>query len=116
VKDAAMLFVRPLDSLTARVLPGTEDAARPFWSPDSRSIGFQAHQKLQRIGVNEGAPRVICDLQQARGATWNADGVIVFSERARNNGLSRVSASGGTPQPLTIMDAQSERFHYWPQF
>ncbi|HXP83403.1 MAG TPA: protein kinase [Bryobacteraceae bacterium] len=115
VKGKSSLFVRPLDSLIARALPGTEGAARPFWSPDSRNIGFQANGKLQRIGVNEGAPRVVCDLTQARGATWNADGVIIFNSRT-NQALNRVAASGGAPQPLTVLDEKAERFHYWPQF
>jgi serine/threonine protein kinase len=115
VKGKPSLFVRPLDSLTARALPGTEGAARPFWSPDSRNIGFQANGKLQRIGVNEGAPRIICDLTQARGATWNADGVIVFSSRT-NNALNRVAAAGGAPQPLTSLEEKTESYHYWPQF
>ena len=114
VKGKSSLYIRALDSLAARALPGTEGAGRPFWSPDSRNIGFQADGKLKRIGVNEGAPRVICDLQLARGATWNADGVIVFSARP-SNALNRVAASGGTPQPVTVVD-ETETFHYWPQF
>jgi serine/threonine protein kinase len=115
VKGKSSLFVRPLDSLAARILPGTEGASRPFWSPDSRNIGFQANGKLQRIGLNEGAPRIICDSAQARGATWNADGVIVFHSRT-NQALSRVAASGGAPQPITAVDEKTETYHYWPQF
>jgi Tol biopolymer transport system component/predicted Ser/Thr protein kinase len=115
VRGKSSLFVRPLDSLTARALPGTEGASRPFWSPDSRNIGFHANSKLQRIGVNEGAPRVICDLTSARGATWNADGVIVFFLRS-NQALNRVPASGGAPQQITTLNPKTERFHYWPQF
>jgi Tol biopolymer transport system component/predicted Ser/Thr protein kinase len=115
VKGKPNLFVRPLDSLKARSLPGTEGASRPFWSPDSRNIGFQANGRLQRIGMNEGAPRIICDAAQARGATWNGDGVIVFHSRA-NQALNRVAASGGAPQPLTAVDEKTETYHYWPQF
>jgi serine/threonine protein kinase len=115
MKGKSSLFVRPLDSFKARILPGTEGASRPFWSPDSRNIGFQANGRLQRIGLNEGAPRTICDAAQARGATWNADGVIVFHSRA-NQALNRVAASGGTPQPLTAVDEKTETYHYWPQF
>ena len=116
LNGAPMLYVRPLDSLSARVLPGTQDAARPFWSPDSRNIGFIARGKLQRIGVTEGTPRVICDVAFARGATWNSEGVIVFSS-ARPGVLNRVAAAGGTPVPITALDqAGDEAFHYWPQF
>ena len=116
LNGAPMLYVRPLDSLSGRVLPGTQDAARPFWSPDSRNIGFVARGKLQRIGVTEGTPRVICDVALPRGATWNSEGVIVFSS-ARPGVLNRVSAAGGAPVPITALDpAGDEAFHYWPQF
>ena len=111
-----MLYVRSLDSGSARALPGTDGAARPFWSPDSRNIGFFAAGKLQRIGITEGAPRVICDVALPRGASWNADGVIIFSA-ARPGILNRVSASGGTPTPITMLnEAEHEQFHYWPHF
>ena len=112
VKDKQMLFVRPLDSLTARILPGTEGAARPFWSPDSLNLGFWAQGRLRRIGVSEGAPRDICELTLPRGATWGANGVIVLS-LGRPPALARVPASGGTPEPITAVD---QVFHYWPHF
>jgi Tol biopolymer transport system component len=108
-----MLYVRGLDSLEARVLPGTEGAARPFWSPDSRNLGFFAQSKLQRIALTGGAPTTICNVIVPRGATWGPDGTIVLS-LARPSILARVSASGGQPQPLTSLD-QGE-FRAWPHF
>ena len=109
-----LLYVRALDSLSARALPGTDEAARPFWSPDSRNLGFFARGQLLRIGLTDGAPRSICEVALPRGATWNAEGTIVFST-GRPGSLSRVTAGGGTAVPLTTLE-ESGVTHYWPQF
>jgi Tol biopolymer transport system component len=110
------LWIRPLNSLVARELPGTDAAAFPFWSPDSRSLGFFAAGKLKRIEVAGGLPTVICDVGEGRGGAWNEEGVILFN--AVNDGpLLRVSASGGMPVPLTTIDpAEKENSHRFPQF
>jgi serine/threonine protein kinase len=116
VKSTPVLDVRSLEALQARVLSGTEGAGRPFWSPDSRSIGYFANGKLMRIDLSGGAPQTICGAAVARGGTWNKDGVILFSGR-QPGGLQRVSASGGVPAPVTELDAtQGEDAHYYPQF
>ena len=110
----AALWVRPLDGATARVLAGTEDAGWPFWSPDSKSIAFFAHGKLQRVDLAAGTPRTICAVGQARGGTWSGNGQILFG--GWDSGLFQVAASGGQPSPLTTLDAsRGEVFHYWPQ-
>ncbi|MGC9951173.1 MAG: hypothetical protein ABSF64_32860 [Bryobacteraceae bacterium] len=70
----AALWVHPLDGATARVLAGTEDAGLPFWSPDSKSVAFFAHGKLQRVYLAGGAPQTICDIGETRGGSWS-DGV-----------------------------------------
>jgi serine/threonine protein kinase/Tol biopolymer transport system component len=110
------LWIRPLDSLEARELPGTDAAAFPFWSPDSRSLGLFAAGKLKRVEVAGGLPTVICDVGGGRGGAWNEDGVILFN--AVNDGpLLRVSATGGMPVPLTTIDtAEKENSHRFPQF
>jgi eukaryotic-like serine/threonine-protein kinase len=110
------LWIRPLNSLAARELPGTDAAGFPFWSPDSRSLGFFAAGKLKRVEVGGGLPTVICDVGEGRGGAWNEDGVILFN--AVNDGpLLRVSASGGMPVPFTTIDpAQQENSHRFPQF
>src|ERR1700745_3083794 len=78
-----LLWWRPLDTaLTAQPLKGTEGASVPFWSPDSRSIGFFVHGKLVRIGLAGGDPQVICDAPSGRGGTWNSQGLIVFAGSA----------------------------------
>ena len=110
----ALLWTRPLDSLTAQPLPGTEDAGNPFWSPDSRFIGFfVAASKLKKIEFTGGPAQTLADVRGSAGGTWNRDGVIVFG----GPGLYRVSATGGTPTPLTTLDeSRKETSHVWPYF
>jgi eukaryotic-like serine/threonine-protein kinase len=112
----AVLWVRPLDSLQAQPLAGTADASYPFWSPDSRTIGFFAGGKLKRIEASGGPPLTLCDAPLPRGGSWSQAEVIVFAPNL-NAPLFRVSASGGTAAPLTIPDAaKGEVTHRWPQF
>jgi eukaryotic-like serine/threonine-protein kinase len=109
------LWVRPLDAPSARPLAGTEGAYFPFWSPDGKSIGFFAAGKVQRVDLAGGAPLTICDMPggNGRGAAWTSDGRIVLGSLA---GLFQVPASGGTPSPLTKIDAaHGEGSHRWPQ-
>jgi Tol biopolymer transport system component/DNA-binding winged helix-turn-helix (wHTH) protein len=113
-KGKTALWVRPLDSTTARPLAGTEDAGLPFWSPDSKSIAFFAEGKLQRVELAGGAPQTICEMGLAPGGSWGRNGQILFA--AWGSGLYQVAASGGQPSPLTTPDAsRGEVFHYWPQ-
>jgi len=88
----------------------------PFWSPDSRSIGFFAGGKLKRVDIAGGLPTVICDVPGGRGGTWNEAGDILFN--GVNDGpLLRVSKDGGTPVPVTMVDtAHKENSHRWPYF
>jgi Tol biopolymer transport system component len=112
------LWLQPLDTEAGRPIPGTEGATYAFWSPDGRSIGFFADQKLKRIAISGGAPITICDVADAdpRGGSWGPGDVIIFSG-ARIGALSRVPASGGTPLPLTILDAAiGHTTHRWPRF
>ena len=111
------LWVRPLDSLEARALPGTNDADTPFWSPDSKLVGFFAHSKLKKVDLAGGQPEVICDAgADPGGATWNRDGVIVFAPNFEGV-LYRVPASGGQPLPVTeAYKSHDEANHIWPEF
>jgi Tol biopolymer transport system component len=108
-----LLWVQPLDSLTAQPLEGTEGAAYPFWSPDSRSIGFFAKGRLRRIDAAGGPPHVLCDVTLPRGGTWNRAGVIVFSANAGQH-LYQVSAKGGKPSVLGFDRKHSQGL--WPSF
>jgi Tol biopolymer transport system component len=110
------LWVRALDSLTAQPLVGTEEAAYPFWSPDSRFIGFFSGGKLRKIEAAGGPAQTICDAPEPRGGTWNVDGVIVFAPKSADV-LYRVSAGGGAPTPVTTLDSsRKEMSHSHPDF
>jgi eukaryotic-like serine/threonine-protein kinase len=111
-----VLWVRPLDSLQAQPLSGTEDASFPFWSPDSRTIGFFATGKLKRIEASGGPPLTLCDAPIPRGGSWSQEGVILFAPNL-SAPLFRVSAAGGPTAPVTRPDARKgEVTHRWPQF
>jgi eukaryotic-like serine/threonine-protein kinase len=111
-----MLWVRELDSLDARPLPGTEAAAFPFWSPDSRSIGFFTPFKLKVVAASGGPCRELADVVVGRGAAWNAQNVIVFCPRPVGP-LYRIAAEGGTSTPVTTLETgPSEIAHGFPQF
>ena len=110
----SQLWLRSLDQATAQPLAGTEGALYPFWSPDSRALGFFADAKLKRMDLPASPPRVLADAPATRGGTWNRDGVIVFSPNT-NGALMRVPAAGGVPTVVTRL-AQGEASHRWPQF
>lgn len=112
-----LLWVRPLASTNAQQLAGTEDATLPFWSPDSRFIGFFAAGKLKKIEVANGMVQTLCkNTPVPRGGTWSRDGVIVFSPTP-NDPLYQVSVAGGEPTPLTTLDTlHQEASHRWPHF
>lgn len=111
------LWVRSLDSLTAQPLPGTEGALLPFWSANSRYIGFFADRKLKRVDPSGGPVLVLCDAPIPLGGSWNRDDVIVFAPDAGAGTLKRVSASGGVPVAVTSLDpGRRESLHCWPWF
>ncbi len=118
------LWVRSLDSLQARPLAGTEGAYQPFWSPDSRFLGFFVGGKLKKISASGGPPQTLCDASLGLGGTWargstEGEGVIVFAPRSLT-ALYRVSDAGGEPIPVTVLDestgeATHRRPHFLPQ-
>ena len=109
-----VLWLRPLDSLTAQPIPGTEGTGTPFWSPDSQQIGFDSAGKLQKISISGGAPIMLCEAKDFRGGTWSRDGVILF---ASDRSLYRVSDTGGTPTLVLAPDPARRQMAYSsPQF
>ena len=109
------LWVRPMNALEAHMLPGTEGATFPFWSPDGRSLGFFADSKLKTIDLTGGSAVVIADAAFGRGGTWGPNGVIVYTPNTQT-ALMRVSVSGGTPVPVTKLDPAQHTSHRWPHF
>ena len=113
--DVPRILVRGLDEAEPRTLEGTEGATWPFWSPDSRHIGFFADGKLRRIPAVGGGVQNLCDVPAARGGSWG-DGQIVFAPDAVSP-LYRVADTGGTPTQVTAFDStRAEDSHRFPTF
>jgi eukaryotic-like serine/threonine-protein kinase len=117
-RGRSMLYLRPLDSLHARALPGTEGALSPFWSPDGRFIAFFAEGKLKKIDSTDGPAHPVCDASFEGTGSWSPDGSILFAEAAPGReGIHRVPADGGRPERVTVPDSgRKEKFHFWPHF
>jgi Tol biopolymer transport system component len=110
-----VLWVRPLNSATARPLAGTSNAASPFWSPDGRWIAFLADGKLKKIDASGGPVITICDAGLSPAGSWNRDDVILVS--AFGGPLARVPAAGGKPEPvLQLRPGSGERVQIAPFF
>ena len=111
----SLLWLRSLDSLSARPLTGTENANGLFWSPDSGSIAFFSQGKLKRIDIEGGSARVLADIGNARGGSWSRDGVILYAPNPAGP-LFRVPATGGPPSAATRIDAAQQISHRFPKF
>ena len=110
------IWIRSLNSLEAKLLPGTEGALLAFWSPDSRFIAFCTQEKLKRVEVGGGPPQVLADVSGAKGVSWSRDGDLLVSPTF-TGGLFRLPASGGAMIPITTLDTSlQESSHRWPWF
>ena len=101
VNGKRQLWLRPMDALQAQPMAFTEDATYPFWSPDSRYIGFFAQGKLKKVAASGGPAQSLCDAPLGRGGSWNRDDVIVFSNLNAGISIQRVAAAGGVPVDVT---------------
>jgi len=110
------LFLRALDSLNAQALPGTEGATYPFWSPNSRSIGFFADNKLKRIDVQGAGVQELASALLGGGGTWNQDDVILFNPRATSAIVRVAAVVGGPVVEVTRLDSPREIQHLAPYF
>jgi serine/threonine-protein kinase len=109
------LATRLLDQAQPLLLPGTENAFDPFFSPDGQWIGFFADGKMKKISVQGGAAVTLCDATGTRGTSWGEDGWIIAALEPTGGGLSRVPEAGGTPQAITKPADKGEVVHRWPQ-
>jgi eukaryotic-like serine/threonine-protein kinase len=110
------IWVRQLNSLTAQPLGGTDGATRPFWSPDSRFLGFVAEGKVKKIDVSGGPPQKICDAPTGSDGSWSSEGVILYDGTGADP-IYRVAASGGTPAVAVKADATRKETQVgWPEF
>jgi Tol biopolymer transport system component/predicted Ser/Thr protein kinase len=109
------LWLRGLSSGSAQQLTGTEGASYPFWSPDSKQVGFFGGGRLKAADLATSSVRNICESTQGFGGTWNSEGIIVFAPGITGP-LYRVDASGGKPQAVTKSTEGSAETHHWPYF
>jgi Tol biopolymer transport system component len=113
---AQQLWLRRLDSMEPTTVARTTGALHPFWSPDSRHIGFFAGGKLMRVSLADGNVQVVADAPDPRGGTWGAGGDIVF-QPASGGPLYHVRETGGTARAVTAVDTtRGEDAHRFPCF
>ncbi len=115
-RSDSQIWVRPLDSLVATRLEDADGGNLPFWSPDSRRIGFFTSTKLKTVAVTGGRAEILADAANGRGATWNRANVIVFAPNW-SGPLQRVSGGGGPVTPVTALDPSRKQYgHRFPFF
>ena len=111
------LFVRPLASREATVVPGSEGASRPFWAEDGKSLGFFVGGQLTTLAWPGGAPVALASAPFPYGASWSTVGGILFAPDVILTGISRVAVNGGAAEPVTLLDnTAGETSHWWPVF
>jgi serine/threonine protein kinase len=109
-----LLYLRPMDSLDARPIAGTEDAVCPFFSPDGQWLGFFAGNKLKKVSVNGGPAQTLGDVPMGRGASWSGQGMIALAP-TNNSSLRQMPDAGGTSRPVARFN-KGEVGHRWPEF
>jgi Tol biopolymer transport system component len=108
------LYLRAMDSLEAKAIPGTDGAVNPFFSPDSQSLGFFAGGKLKKVSVTGGGATTLGDAALLRGASWGSQGSIAFTP-SPGGPVQQMPEAGGSAKPLTQL-AKGDPSHRWPEF
>ncbi len=109
------IYVRPMDQMEARLVANTEGGSGPFFSPDGRHVAFFDNYELKKVPVDGGKAFAIAAAPNARGGVWTPDGSEIFFSPDYASGIWRVSAAGGTPEPVVVPDdAAGERTFRWP--
>jgi eukaryotic-like serine/threonine-protein kinase len=109
------IWYRSLRDGTERVLSKAKNEVYPFWSPDSKSIGFFSDGKLKTMDISGGAIRTLCDASNPRGGAWGSSGIILFTPTTRDV-IYEIPATGGTSKPVTQLDVKLHSTHRWPVF
>jgi Tol biopolymer transport system component len=112
------LWVQSLRESNGKPVPGTDEAAFPFWSPDGEHLGFFAQGRLKRVGVATGGPQVLGDAPDAGGGSWSATGNILFSAARGYSGraIFSVPSSGGAVRQISNVANEPDTVHSWPMF
>ena len=111
-QEPSWLFVRQTGTTEFRRLVGTEEASQPFWSPDSKSIGFIAGGRVKRVDAAGGAPKDLGEAKGFTGGSWGTSGIILFGSA---KGVYRISSEGGPVELVTTLEKE-ETGHFWPSF
>ncbi len=115
-KGPASLYLRSLGSNVPQLIPDTERAEYPFWSPDSRELAFFVGGKLKKLDLDSGAAMTITAAPEARGGSWGPDGTILFTPTTQS-AIHRVSSGGVLGEPVTQLDVdRGETTHRFPTF
>jgi serine/threonine protein kinase/Tol biopolymer transport system component len=113
-EGGSRLWLRALNAPAARPLDGTDFGTHPFWSPDSRSVGFFGEGKLKRLDIENGTVEVLTSAPAPRGGTWNRNGTILFAQLT--GGIQRIADRGGEPAAVTHLELPRQSSHRFPQF
>ena len=112
----SQIWIRPLEAVEALPVAGSEGAGRPFWSPDSRFLGFFAEGKLKKVAASGGPPQSLCDVSFGADASWGSGGVILFDGRT-SDPLRRCPAAGGVARPEVEPNPEAGiNGAGWPEF
>lgn len=109
------IWIRRMDSIEGKAIPGTERATRPFWSPDGRYLAYFTLGKLYKVDITGGPPVLVCEAASGADGTWSQRGIILFDGSVTDS-LRMVPVDGGVPKGVTTIDRAKETYHAWPQF
>jgi Tol biopolymer transport system component len=116
ISGVTRLWVRNLDETQSREVEGSDAAAYPFWSPDSRTIGYFAEGKIKRVLASGGPSITIGEAVNPKGGTWSPDGLILFAP-SHNSAIYQIKEDGGEVSPVTeLSESREENSHRHPRF
>ena len=115
VNGKQALYVRDLESEAPRLLTGTEGGRFPFWSPDSKQLGYFAGERMLKLDLENGISTELTKVSNPRGGSWGPKGFILFAPDFRS-AIYAVPVNGGPARPVTRIDTANHTSHRWPMF